>query len=542
MLCILWGCASRVAPDGGPRDKTAPEVVSTIPSQQTLNIKPKKVEFEFNEFIQLKDGGSGILISPPLRNQPQALLQGKSLILKFDEELDDSTTYTITVSSSVADLTEGNLLEPYSLVFSTGNILDSLSCYGIVKDAFTGKALKDALVLIYTSNEDSLPKTTLPRYFAKTNEAGEYFIRNMKQDEYTAFAIKDANSNYLYDQPGESIGFPDMSIKIDSQNVPIPTINLSVETPKKQRLIKNSFSAPFTIELKYALTPDSIELKGFDGEEINYNKSKESAPDSLILHLERITGDSLKLYAFSSIGTSVQIDTLEYKTKSTLGAGSKSRRKPTADTSLKVTTNIEKGKLLPSSNFEVNTSFPSILSDTLLTYWRIENDTTEAVIKIGKDPYTFSAEPPLAQGRAVEFIAFPGAFKDIYGNISDTLRVDFRRIDMEETGNIELLFENEREESKGLILEILDSKKKIVYKNILQRSDSLFISELNPGSYSLRIIDDKNLNGAWDPVNYDTKEQAELVYYYSEEISVRAGWDISVEWIIRKNKKLKLKE
>jgi uncharacterized protein (DUF2141 family) len=542
LLCTLLGCASRVAPDGGPRDKTSPEVVSTIPNQQALNIKPKKVEFEFNEFIQLKDGGSGILISPPLSNPPQALLQGKSLILKFDEELDDSTTYTITVSSSVADLTEGNLLEPYSFVFSTGNILDSLSCSGIVKDAFTGKAVKDALVLIYTSAEDSLPKTTLPRYFAKTNESGDFAIKNMKQGEYTVFALKDANSNYLYDQPGESIGFLDTTVKIDSQNVSIPPINLSVETPKKQRLIKSSFNAPFTLELKYALAPDSIKLRSFDGQKVNFHKSKESTPDSLQLHLQRVEGDSLKLYVYNSLGDSIKVDTLELKTRSTLAAGPKSKRKPAADTSLKVTTNIDKGKLLPSSDFEVFTSFPSSLSDSLLTFWRIENDTTVAQVKVGKDPYSFYAEPPPAQGRSVEFIALPGTFKDIYGNLSDTLRVDFRRMDMDETGNIELLFEHAEKDSHTLILEILDSKKKTIYQSDIQRSDSLFIKELSPGSYSLRVIEDKNSNGIWDPTNYDTKEQAESVYYYSEEIAVRAGWDISVEWINKKNKKIKLQE
>ncbi len=419
------------------------------------------------------------------------------------------------------------------MVFSTGEILDSLNCSGIVKDAYTGKPVKNALILLYTSSEDSLPKTTLPRYFAKTNEAGLYSISNIKKGQYTVFSLVDANTNYLYDQPGESIGFIDNPVEIDSQNVALPDINLSVETPKVQRLIKSSFNAPFSVELKYALPPDSIRLMDFGNNLINFYRSTTSTSDSLTLHLERISGDSLKFYVLSSIADSLSIDTLEFKTKSAVPAGLKSKRKAAPDTGLKVLSNIDKGKLLPSSKFEIYTSFPCSLSDSLLTFWRIENDTLDAIIEPGSDPYTFFATPPDAPGRSVEFVALAGAFKDIYGHNSDTVRIDFRRMETEETGNIELLFENAGEASKALILEVLDAKKKVIFSKMLLSSDSLFIKELNPGSYSMRIIDDKNLNGKWDPANYTTKEQAELVYYYTEDIAVRAGWDIAVEWAIR---------
>ncbi|MEX1188126.1 MAG: Ig-like domain-containing protein [Bacteroidia bacterium] len=541
LLCF-WGCASRVAPDGGPRDEQAPEVITTMPAQKSLNIFPAKVEFEFNEFIQLKDGGSGILISPPMIKPPLSVLKGKNLILKFEEELEAQTTYTITLGASVADLTESNLLEPYSLVFSTGDILDSLSCSGIVKDAFTGKAMKDVMVLLYTSAEDSLPKTTLPRYFGKTNENGQYTINNIKEGEYSLFALKDVNNNYLYDQPGEKIGFISERIALDTQVVNIPLIYLSAEIPEKQRLIKSDFSLPFTLLLKYAKAPDSLLIQDFARNKVNFYKSDVSIPDSLILHLERTSGDSLKLFVKNFENGDFNEDTLELKLSISAAAGLKSKRKAAPDTSLKLSTNIEKGKLLPKAVFELYSSYPAVLNDTLKTYWRIENDTTEAILETGKTPYVFTAKTPLAPGRAVEFIAFPGAINDIYGRRSDTLRVDFRRMDEEEIGNIEILFEDLGKDTLNLIIEVLDAKSKVVFRQSIQKSDSLFITELNPGSYSMRLIDDKNLNTTWDPADFKNKLQAESTYYYSGDIAVRAGWDISVEWIIRENKKAKIEE
>lgn len=540
LIAVICSCASRVAPDGGPKDAEPPKVLSTFPDSFSRNVNPSKLEFEFDEFVQIKDGGTGILISPPMEKRPEAVLQGKSLVLKLMEPLEENTTYTITVSKSIADLTENNALKPYSMVFSTGDVIDSLSCSGKIIDAFSGKPLEGIMVLLYTSNEDSLPKTTLPRYFGISDKNGVYSITNIKVGKYTLFALKDENSNYIYDQVSESIGFIENEIRIDSQNVAIPVINMSVELPKKQRLIKGSLNQPYTLILKYAVPTDSLELSDFDGNEINYYKSDKSTADSLVLHLEKLEQDSLKLYAKINYKDSIRTDTLRFKLKQQglVQQKRKSANKP--DTILVVSSNIEQGKLLPHDDFTLNTNYPALLNDTLKSFWRIEDDTIDAIISKGTTWYEFISEPPFAPGRSVEFIGLPGLLEDIYGRRSDTLRVDFRKMDLEETGNIEILFDDLGEGNLNLILEVLNSKSKVIHSSHLAKSDSLVIKELNPGSYTLRLFSDANSNGVWDPANYDLKSQAETTFHYPEPISVRAGWDIAVEWIIRKPKKLKV--
>lgn len=539
IIVLIWSCASRVAPDGGPKDTEPPKVLSTLPDSFSRNVNPSKLEFEFDEFVQLKDGGTGILISPPMEKRPEAVLQGKSLVLKLVEPLEENTTYTITVSKSIADLSENNALKPYSMVFSTGDVIDSLGCSGKIIDAFSGKPLEGIMLLLYTSNEDSLPQTTLPRYFGVSDKDGVYFIPNIKEGTYTVFALNDENSNYLYDQVSESIGFIKDEIKIDSQNVAIPLIRMSIELPKRQRLIKSSLTQPFTLTLKYALPPDSLELTDFDGNNIKYYESDKSTADSLVLHLEKLEDDSLKLFVKSNYVDSIRTDTLNFKVKQQGLTQQKRRSASKPDTILVVSSNIEQAKLLPNDYFTLKTNYPASLNDTLKSFWRIEEDTIDAILSKGTSFYEFIAEPPSAPGRSIEFISFPGLIEDIYGRRSDTLRIDFRKMDLEETGNIEIFFDDLGKENQNLILEVLNPKSKVVFSSNLAKSDSLIIRELNPGSYLLRVFSDVNFNGVWDPANYSSKSQAELTFHYAEPIVVRAGWDIAVEWQIRKPKELK---
>jgi hypothetical protein len=47
----------------------------------------------------------------------------------------------------------------------------------------------------------------------------------------------------------------------------------------------------------------------------------------------------------------------------------------------------------------------------------------------------------------------------------------------------------------------------------------------NPGDYDLRILEDENKNGIWDPGNYELKIQPEKVYNIPQKINIRANWE-----------------
>jgi uncharacterized protein (DUF2141 family) len=105
-------------------------------------------------------------------------------------------------------------------------------------------------------------------------------------------------------------------------------------------------------------------------------------------------------------------------------------------------------------------------------------------------------------------------------------------MDTDETGNLEIVFRDFADTPQQVLLELTDGKGRVIKALSVNGQDSLVIESLRPGTFKLRAIEDRNKDGRWTPANYDTKIQAEPVFRYSEEIDIRAGWDLAVEFEI----------
>ena len=82
---------------------------------------------------------------------------------------------------------------------------------------------------------------------------------------------------------------------------------------------------------------------------------------------------------------------------------------------------------------------------------------------------------------------------------------------------------------KHLLLELLDGSGKTVKKVATDNGQAEFFY-LKESVYYLRMIVDDNRNGRWDTGDFDQDRQPEEVYYYPEEISIKAKWDITETW------------
>lgn len=217
MALMFAACANMKAPGGGPKDVYAPQVMESDPPNYTTHFDAKRIELTFDEFVTVSDVTSEVFISPPLQNMPDIKTRKKSVIITIDEELHDSTTYSIFFGKAIKDLTEGNPMENYNYVFSTGDRIDSLSVIGEVVNAFDLKPREDVLVMLYEDNNDTIPFDSLPylvkpAYLTRTNPAGFFVINNLRGGDYMMFAISDINLSATYDQADEEIAFLDSLI------------------------------------------------------------------------------------------------------------------------------------------------------------------------------------------------------------------------------------------------------------------------------------------------------------------------------------------
>ena len=255
ILIFATSCAQIVSPTGGPKDEDPPvlDTLNSTPNFQT-NFTKQELEFQFDEWVQLKDVFNQVVTSPPLRyGPPEVYLRKKSVRLKFDEreELKENATYLINFGDAIRDLSENNPTE-LRFVFSTGDFIDSLSIGGKVLDSFSGEPVEDIIVMLYDNLSDTVVRTERPFYFTKTDKTGKFTIENLRADTFKVFALMDTNLDYLYNSEAEQIGFLDSLLIVNdslqpkkiqiSAFLPTPRLNLQDDVQDKYGLLRMEFS------------------------------------------------------------------------------------------------------------------------------------------------------------------------------------------------------------------------------------------------------------------------------------------------------------
>jgi hypothetical protein len=308
-ILFMSSCAQVVMPSGGKTDTVPPHVRKSVPENGSANFNSKRVEIQFDEFIQLKDLNSQLLISPPMEKQPDVKVKNKTLSIEFQEPLKPNTTYNLNFGSAIADIHESKAAVNFRYVFSTGAFVDSLSVSGTVRNAHTGNPEKAVFVMLYDNAADSTPYLHVPAYFGRTDVNGFYRINNIRAATYRVVALQDANNNYLVNTD-EQIGFRTEPLVLQRND----TVNLRLfkEETARQRIRKAYQAGYGKILLAFnkrveglKLRPLNCELNATD-QVIESNKGGDTItfwylkpkPDSLLLEV----GDKDRIY-----------DTLRYK-------------------------------------------------------------------------------------------------------------------------------------------------------------------------------------------------------------------------------------
>src|SRR6478609_9733185 len=143
---FLMCCAKTTSPTGGPKDTIPPTLVKSIPEKGSLNYAGNEIQLTFSENIMLKNQKEQIIVTPGIGDRYKIEFNKKTVTIKLEEKLKDSTTYTFSFRDAVVDLNEQNPARNLKLAFSTGTYIDSLSIEGKVNDLLHAKELKDITV------------------------------------------------------------------------------------------------------------------------------------------------------------------------------------------------------------------------------------------------------------------------------------------------------------------------------------------------------------------------------------------------------------
>lgn len=570
---LLYSCARKGIPTGGPLDHTPPTVTNTEPENFATNFTGGKIEIFFDEFVQLKDISENFTISPPLKKKPLVKLKGRSIYVKLEEELRENTTYTLDFGLGITDNNEGNPLGEYQFVFSTGDHLDSLSIKGKLDNSFDQLPVKKAMVMAYLNTNDSVPLSVIPSYVAKTDSAGYFQLNNLSSGDYKLFAIVDGNRDFLYNGPGEMIGYSDEIItptihtfeQLDSINADSVVVR-QVMTTEPTNIYIRMFDEENPLQYLTTYKRDRREQiyfefnsKRTDSLTIDFIDVDEN-PDWFLLKKNQ-TNDTLTYWITDS--TIYNRDTLlaklEYFKTDSLGQltnfidtvklNYKEPKKAKVSKNKKKRAKIK----IPMYGFKLKTSSSQDLNKDVLL------DFNEPLAKINTDSIHFyqirdtiqiPIEYKIEQDSAnllryhvkidwksetqykVEFDST--AFLNIYGLHSDKYKGKIKTREQEYYGKILLNVSNVKKPTLVRLLKFSKNEAVVQTKKIYSDQTVIF-DYLAPETYMIKLVIDENDNGKWDTGNYKEGLQPEMVHYFKKEIKVRSNWDVEDRIVIPEN-------
>lgn len=549
-MLLVPSCANTTqSPTGGKKDTIPPYLVDIKPLPGTISvpIEGAKLTFTFNEYVTLKQA-KNITLSPPQQKPVKAKLNGKSVIITFEEALLPETTYTLDFNDAIADNNEGNIYPGYTYVFSTGTKIDSMLITGTVVNCNDLKAVKGATVLLYRDLADSAVFLHRPYASARTDDWGFFRLPFIKDTVYRLYAIKDETSNYIYDPDTDLIAFVDSIITPGMRACDtIPEMlkyemddTLNIETRKSEyqlRLFREKPSKQFLKDSKRTgqrsayisfhapnVWIDSLWIKGFGNEKIisQFNilqdsleiwvNDRKEMPDTFHLWVNYRKTDSLGRLK----------PELEHL-RLAMEGGKKSIRKSRRELKHEDTICVYKLNVVPETveqeGFELIFDQPIIYEEFNKLQFRYLNPKQKEFkgeFSVEQDSLNlrrYLIKPRLEMKTGFEyFLKVPAhSFRDISGFWCDSTEVKVTLPNDEKLSKLNLIMKGV---DRKIIVDLLSDKKDEPLRQYVIDSDTtLEFPYLKEGRYRVRLTDDGNRNSIVDTGSLLEHRQPEMVCF-----------------------------
>lgn len=580
-LCAI-GCANRgIGPQGGPKDTIPPVALASNPELGALNFDGKRVEITFNEYLQLNDLASNLLMSPPQQTPPDVKARGKRIIVNFQDTLRDSTTYTIDFGDAICDYTEKNPIHGFSFYFATGDEIDTLETHGFVYDAENLNPLPGIFVGIHSNQADSaFIKKPFDR-MARTDSTGHFVIGNIHPGTYRLYAVDEISRDYRL-TPGEALAYADEPITINANTaqavVKFVPDSLAHDTVVSQvpdtmdvhaqhvadslaeaALLKtSSFLFLFKdaqqklylqrtlrdqqhlITLLFSSSPDSMPVLRPLTDSLNYHIHASARRDTItfwLLDSASIAQDSLFIEARYRRTDSLYnmewfTDTLRavWRAPKLTAKAKEAKEREARNRRLGLKTNARKGfELYDSLTLTCSTPLERIIRDSIHVMEKV--DTTLKPVPFTLLPYdtltmklTFVAS--WKEGTQYVLKLDSAALFDVYGitHIAAGYNFEVKKKSDYSTLRVKLL-----PSVPQARIQLLDKQDKPV-RELPSSPEGAFFEYLKPDTYYLRMYIDENGDGQWTTGDWQKHRQPEPVYYFNESIVTKSNWDFEQEW------------
>lgn len=585
LMLLSVGCANRgMGPQGGPKDETPPKLVKEIPQNGELNYHGKLVELFFDEYVQLDNPSENVLISPPQQRAPEVRSVAKKVTVRFDEDLQDSTTYTINFGSAIADNNEKNALENFSFSFSTGDVIDSMEIGGLLLNAADLNYVSRIIIGAHLNHADSAFTTQPFTRIGRTGADGRFVIKNLKHGDYRLFALNDVSKDYMY-QPSEGLAFyPDIVTPTSERHMASDTLwrdSISSRMVEGER-VRDTLTIIDTIITKERtfFHPDTLVLLYFNEEKVRryfqralrekqhvitllFNAPQDSMPvlrplveddmlgrivtqscptlDTITLWLRDsslIAQDTLRFemtyYKTDSVyQLYAQTDTIQaiYRApRLSAAAKAKKEREKEKQHFVELKTNIGKAfEIYAPLTFTFSTPIDSMTPGSFHIFEM--RDTVPvplslSLVKADSIGMRYEVMHQWKPQTTYKYELDSAAFTDIYGDVNSLKKGQFTIRSLDEYSTLTIKLTPHIDQA---VIEILDSKDQVV-RRLKAQADGTRFEHLTPDSYYMRLFVDSNNDGVWTTGDWAERRQPEQVFYFPNKLTLRANWDFEESW------------
>jgi len=514
-------CAKKGRPSGGDRDTIPPIIVRVTPENYTINFDEDEIKITFDEYIKLKDLQKNLIISPPLKYPPiiTPLSTSKTLKIKISDTLKENTTYSINFGQSIVDNNEENAYPYYKYVFSTGTYIDSLNLKGSITDALLPEPDAPTTVMLYEITEtftDSTIYNEKPTYISITTDSTSTFeLTNLKEGKYLLLALKENNPNYTFQPERDKIAF-------EKNFITLPNDSSYVLNLFKEQI-------PYRIE-KPKLEGKTHLIFGFQGiaDTLDITELSELPEDYASVTYRDRAKDTLH-YWFKPV---MERDSLIFKVKNGKQTDTVTARLRNLFQDTLTIKMLDKTYVLPKDSLRFDSNVPLVKMDSTLIKI-IDKDTLPITASTAIDTRTNTGRIffPKTEGNSYQISVLPGAMTDFYGTKNDSLSYLVKTLPASDYGTLKLTVENAAR--YPILIELVDSKFKLVAQRKLNVKADVYFENLAPTKYYLRVIYDDNQNGKWDTGAFLTRTAPEQVIYYPAVLDIRSNFNYNETFTLK---------
>ena len=587
-VTLMVACASIGSPDGGPYDETPPVFLGSTPKPFAVGVKAKRVELEFDEFIKIEKAAEKVVVSPPQIIPPVIKTSGKKIVVALDDSLKSNTTYSIDFSDAIVDYNEGNPLGNFAFLFSTGEQIDTLAVSGTVLNASNLEPIKGILVGLHSELSDSVFTSKPFDRVSRTDADGRFTIRGIAPGSYRAYALQDANQNYIFDQKNEMIAFLDSLIVpyteirmhqdttwIDSLTIDtirtVPRVHYLpddlvllafTETPTQRYLTKaerqelNRFSIYFSIGADSLPILSPLNFSGEDAYIVQASPDNDSITywmkDTLTYYQDTLSFALTYEYTDTAGILVPRTDTLALVPKKTRAKILEEEKKKLEEAKKEREKRMKHGDTIPEPKPQVKHLGIKIKGGTSMSLnSNVWIDFDEPIVQYSdtsihlykKVDTLWVDEPYLFRQRKNELMGYEllaewrpmvdykltidsAAFTGLYGLQTKQQETKLKFKGLDQYSTLYLTIQNSL---PHYVVQLLGSGEKVARQQRVENGHADFYF-LSPGTYHIRVFNDRNGNDVWDTGLYEDKLAGEEVYYFPGKIETRANWDYTQEW------------